>query len=233
MRLHLQKFSAHIVKENCLFMQPSLVGLNRLIKVECRYGVGATTQMTMAEETTAEVYPAAKALRSRRLRRAVSRILGMKAALLIVALLAQPNVAGAQTAAANYCPPDGTSIALFARQAFDEGRATAGRQYAKFLDELVQLAMSNAPENEVVEQSVDASRRFAAAMVALGHEMTVGDIGVHREAQLIVQVGIARQSITKARACHRPGNETSCLQTLSVWSFVGRKKWSIDRFTTC
>ncbi|MBX9844873.1 MAG: hypothetical protein K2Z80_23990 [Xanthobacteraceae bacterium] len=118
---------------------------------------------------------------------------------MIIALLAAPDAAAAQTTAGDYCPPDGSSVAILTRQAFDEGRATVGREYGKFIGELSQIAISAVAENEVVERSIDVSKRLAAAMGNLGHDVTVGEIVVHWEAELIFQIRVARQPITKAR----------------------------------
>jgi hypothetical protein len=43
---------------------------------------------------------------------------------------------------ADVCPPDNSSIALFTRQAFDQGRESEGREYGKFTGELIAIARS-------------------------------------------------------------------------------------------
>jgi hypothetical protein len=122
-----------------------------------------------------------------------------KALALIVALMAAPGAAAAQATGENYCPPDGSSIAIFTRQAFDQGREVVGRRYGKFVGELAQIAMSNEAESQVVEQSNEAAKRLAAEMQSLGHEISVGEIVVHREGQLVFQIQIAQHPVAKAR----------------------------------
>ena len=114
-------------------------------------------------------------------------------------LIAVQNSTEAQTPASGRCAPAGSTIALFTRQAFDEGREAIGRQYAKLVGELASIAGENLSERAAVEQSIDAVRNFSATMNSQGHDVTVEDIIIHREGEMVSLLRIVDQPITKAR----------------------------------
>jgi hypothetical protein len=82
------------------------------------------------------------------------------------------------------CPPNNSSIALFTRQAFDEGRESEGREYGKFVQQLASISVSGYTDDDIVEKSITVSRDFANKMRARGHDIRLGDLIVHRETRL-------------------------------------------------
>ena len=82
------------------------------------------------------------------------------------------------------CPPDGSQIALFTRQAFDQGREAEFREYGKFIEKLAIISASNFSDDDVVEKSLIAAINFAKEMRAQGHDIRAVDLIIHREATL-------------------------------------------------
>src|SRR4051794_39548306 len=60
----------------------------------------------------------------------------------------------AQKSEPTRCPPDGSRIALFSRQAIDQGREQENKEYARFTEELFAISTSSSVEGEVVEKSI-------------------------------------------------------------------------------
>jgi hypothetical protein len=89
-----------------------------------------------------------------------------------------------QEATRERCPPDGSQIALFTRQAFDQGREAEFREYAKFTTELAIISASEFTDKSVVEKSLIAAVNFAKGMRAQGHDIRVADLIIHREETL-------------------------------------------------
>ena len=75
-------------------------------------------------------------------------------------------------------------IALFTRQAFDQGREAEFREYAKFTEKLAIISASNFRDDDVVEKSLIATINFAKEMRAQGHDIRAGDLIIEREATL-------------------------------------------------
>jgi hypothetical protein len=122
------------------------------------------------------------------------RTLGRRSANLLVALAVFFGAHGSarsapaaepdrQSTTSDTCPPDRSLIALFTRQAFDQGRAMEGHEYGSFTDELMAISIS-AREGEVIEKSISASINFARRMRSLGHEIRAVDLIIHRETTL-------------------------------------------------
>lgn len=99
------------------------------------------------------------------------------------------------------CPPDGSSIALFTRQAFDQGREAEAREYEKYTDELTRISMSSYIDDDVVEKSIVASINFGKKMRAQGHDIRLRDLIIDREAKLLSYLshGTSIKPIEKAQ----------------------------------
>ena len=82
------------------------------------------------------------------------------------------------------CPPEGSIIALFSRQAFDEGREAEFREHGKYFEELARISMSSFVEDDVVEKSLIASVNFEKKMRAQGHDIRLGDLIIDGETSL-------------------------------------------------
>ena len=82
------------------------------------------------------------------------------------------------------CPAENSLIAFLTRQAFDEGRVSEGRDYAILLQELAHISVSGYRDNEIVEKSIIAATTFANTMKSKGHDVSLGDLIIHRETRL-------------------------------------------------
>ncbi len=134
----------------------------------------------------------------------------------LLAFLFAPVLASAEVAkpeqALGYstCPPDGSRIALFSRQAFDEGRELEGREYGKYTEELFAISTSSYVVDDVIEKSIAATINFSKKMRAKGNDISVvaliidrekavsdllRDKSLHkvRETQLELQLAVARE----------------------------------------
>jgi hypothetical protein len=93
----------------------------------------------------------------------------------------------AQIANTEGCPPQYSSIALFTRQAFDPRRGELRpelQEYAHFITELSNAAVSSPIDTEVVRKSIEVSESFVAKMEARGSSFSLGDLIIHLETQL-------------------------------------------------
>jgi hypothetical protein len=113
--------------------------------------------------------------------------------------LIQAAAAG-QAARRQVCLPDGSSIALFTRQAFDQGRESEGRDYGRFVEELAHISSSPASDDDKVGKSMTAAINFARSMRARGHDLGVRDLIIDRETSLTYRLreGNTISSITRA-----------------------------------
>lgn len=96
------------------------------------------------------------------------------------------------------CPKEGTSIALFTRQAFDEGRESEGREYGQLVGELSGIARARDTEENIVEKSITAITNFVKKMRAINHDVAVGEIVVHRESELNYLIRLNLSPIRRA-----------------------------------
>lgn len=140
-------------------------------------------------------------------------------ALLFASGLASAEVAKPEQALGNStCPPDGSRIALFSRQALDEGREFEGREYGKYTEELFAISASSYVVDDVIEKSIAATINFSKKMRAKGNDIKVVDLIIDREkivsdllrdkslhnvraAQLELQLAVVREM--KRIMCHQ------------------------------
>ncbi len=72
----------------------------------------------------------------------------------------------------------GSRIALFTRQALDEGRQAEAIEYGDFKWELETIGISSERLDDVIEKATAAFYRFSAKMQASGHDIRPGDLVV-------------------------------------------------------
>ncbi len=87
------------------------------------------------------------------------------------------------------CPPEGSSIALFSRQALDEGRKAEAAEYGNFWRELEIIAISNERLDDIIEKATAAFYRFSARMQASGHDIRPGDLVIDLQESLKDLIG--------------------------------------------
>jgi hypothetical protein len=118
---------------------------------------------------------------------------------------AKPDVGGATKEAIapdrRTCPPDGSRIALFSRQAFDQGRELEGREYGQYTEELFKISTSSSIADDVVEKSFIATINFGKKMRARGHDVRMVDLIIDREKSItdLLRDGKSLSEISRAQ----------------------------------
>jgi hypothetical protein len=109
-----------------------------------------------------------------------------------------PGQAGEREIVAHDCPPDGSRVAIFTRQGFDEGRQGENREYGRFVAQIFSIAASRETDEAIVEKSIMALINFAKQTRARGHDLGIGDVIIHEEAELSLQSRVELRPIYKA-----------------------------------